>query len=71
MKLLLSLYWPTLFILTLSLNAKAQCSQPDITISTNITWTSQDKELTNNQKIIITNGATLTMVDCYLHRKSL
>jgi|GEM_PF-4425770 len=70
MKLLLSLYWPTLFILTLSLHAKAQCTQADITISTNTTWTSQDKQLTNNQKIIITNGATLTMVDCYLHRKS-
>jgi hypothetical protein len=57
-------------LLLVNLNGHAQCSQADITISTNTLWTSQDKQLTENQKIIITNGATLTMVDCYLHRKS-
>ena len=58
-------------MIAFSLNAKAQYSQTDITISINTTWTNEERQLTNNQKIIITNGATLTMVDCYLHRKSL
>jgi len=70
MKFLLRLYWRTLFMIAFSLNAKAQCSQTDITISINTTWTNEERQLTNNQKIIITNGATLTMVNCYLHRKS-
>lgn len=69
MKLLLSLYWPTLFILTFSLNAKAQCTQPDITVSSDATWTNQTVDMTENRKIIITNGATLTMSGCTIRRK--
>lgn len=70
MKLLLNLYGSTLFILIFSLHAKAQCSQSDIVITTNTTWTNQDVPLTENQKITVTSGATLTIVNCTLHRKN-
>ena len=67
-KLLLSLYGPTLLILVLSLNANAQCNQSDTVISTNTTWTNQDVQLTDNQKITVI-GATLTLNNCTLRRK--
>jgi len=67
---LLSLLGMVFFVLTINLHSYAQCSQADITISINTVWTNEDKELTNNQTIIVTNGATLTMVNCLLHRKN-
>lgn len=70
MKFLLSLYWPTLFILVLNFHAKAQCSQSDIVVSSSITWTNQTVNMTEDQKIVVTNGATLTLNNCLVHRKS-
>ncbi len=69
MKLFLSLYGPTLFIMVLSLHAKADCNQSDILITSNTTWTNQDVQLTDNQKITV-RGATLTLVNCTLRRKT-
>jgi hypothetical protein len=51
-------------------NASAQqCSQSDIVITSNTTWTNETKDMTENQKIVVTNGATLTMSGCTIRRK--
>lgn len=56
------------FTLLSSLNGMAQCSQSDIVVTTNTTWTNQDVQLTENQKITV-RGATLTITNCTLRRK--
>lgn len=55
----------------LGLDANSQtspCSAPDITISTDVTWQDQTIFLEPNRKIIITDGATLTIERCTLRR---
>jgi hypothetical protein len=58
---LLSLYWPTLFIFPLSLQAKAQCSQREIINTANTPWTNQDVQLILNSIIKRSNFITFVL----------
>jgi len=66
---LFSISWITLFILVLSFHAKAQCDVDDIEVTTTQTWSDRDVQMTEDQKIIVTSGATLTMERCIVRRK--